>query len=152
MAGRQLCGLLHFLEELCLAAEEIVAHGVSQTVEAVVRAFADLSCVVVPDEAPGEAGLEDVVTEGVLHDLPLEVNGEDEALLGLVHLEGVVGAEGIVPPLKPIREVSGALDGLHAVAHGGRVVALSAACFLVRFVKGDEAVDLVLHVKNLCRG
>ena len=99
-------------------------------------AFADLAGIVVPDEAPGERRLED---------LALEVDGEDEPLLGLVHLEGVVGPEGIVAPLEPLREGDGALDGLHAVAHGGRVVALSAAGFAVCFVERDGAVYDILH-------
>ena len=62
-------------------------------------AFADLAGVVVPDEAPGERRLEDVVAERVLDDFALEVDGEDEPLLGLVHLEGVVGPEGVLAPL-----------------------------------------------------
>ena len=122
-----------------------MAHSRSQTVEAVVGAFADLAGVVVPDEAPGERRLEDVVAERVLDDFALEVDGEDEPLLGLVHLEGVVGPEGIVAPLEPLREGDGALDGLHAVAHGGRVVALSAAGFAVCFVERDGAVYDILH-------
>ena len=108
-------------------------------------AFADLPRIVVPDKAPGEYGLEDVVAERVLDDFALEVDGEDEPLLGLVHLEGVVGPEGIVAPLEPLREGDGALDGLHAVAHGGRVVALSAAGFAVCFVERDGAVYDILH-------
>ena len=108
-------------------------------------AFADLAGVVVPDEAPGERRLEDVVAERVLDDFALEVDGEDEPLLGLVHLEGVVGPEGIVAPLEPLREGDGALDGLHAVAHGGRVVALSAAGFAVCFVERDGAIYDILH-------
>lgn len=47
----------------CLPAEKVVAHGVGQTVEAVVGAFADLSGIVIPDEAPGEYWLEDIVAE-----------------------------------------------------------------------------------------
>lgn len=55
-----------------------MAHSRSQTVEAVVGAFADLAGVVVPDEAPGERRLEDVVAERVLDDFALEVYGKDE--------------------------------------------------------------------------
>ena len=55
----------------CLSAEEIVAHSRSQTVEAVVGAFANLAGVVVTDEAPGERRLEDVVAERVLDDFAL---------------------------------------------------------------------------------
>lgn len=89
-----------------------------QTVEAVVGAFADLPGIVIPDEAPGEHGLEDVVAERVLDDFALEVYGKDEPLLRLVHLEGIVGPEGVLAPLEAVREVGRALDGLHAVAHG----------------------------------
>ena len=51
-------------------------------------AFADLAGVVVPDKAPGERRLEDVVAERVLDDFALEVDGEDEPLLGLGTLKG----------------------------------------------------------------
>ena len=68
-----------------------------------------------------------------------------EALLGLIHLEGVVGAEDVLAPLKSSGEVVRALHGLHAVAHGRGVVALSAACFEVRLVERGEAVDDILH-------
>ena len=51
-------------------------------------AFADLAGVVVPDEAPGERRLEDVVAERVLDDFALEVDGEDEPLLGSYALKG----------------------------------------------------------------
>ena len=97
-------------------------------------AFADLSGIVIPDEAPGEHGLEDVVAERVLDDFALEVYGKDEPLLGLVHLEGIVGPEGVLPPLEAVREVGRALDGLHAVAHGRGVVPLPAAGLAVCFV------------------
>ena len=97
-------------------------------------AFADLAGVVVPDEAPGERRLEDVVAERVLDDFALEVDGEDEPLLGLVHLKGVVGPEGVLAPLEAVREVGRALDGLHAVAHGRGVVPLPAAGLAVCFV------------------
>ncbi len=114
-----------------LPAEKVVTHGAGEPVEAVVGAFSSLAGIVVANKAPAEVGLEDVVTEGVLHHLPLEVNGEDEALLGLVDLEGVIRAEGIVTPLKPLREAVGALHGLHAVAHGRGVVALAVAGLFV---------------------
>ena len=80
-------------------AEKVVAHGAGQTVEAVVGAFADLPRIVVPDEAPGEYWLEDVVAERVLDDFALEVYGKDEPLLRLIHLEGVVGPEGVLAPV-----------------------------------------------------
>lgn len=117
-----------------LPAEKVVAHGAGQTVEAVVGAFADLPRIVIPDEAPGEYGLEDIVAERVLDDFALEVYGKDEPLLGLVHLEGVVGPEGVLAPLEAVREVGRALDGLHAVAHGRGVVPLPAAGLAVCFV------------------
>lgn len=85
--GRQ-AGSLAGCFVCCLSAEEIVAHGRSQTVEAVVGAFADLAGVVVPDEAPGERRLEDVVAERVLDDFALEVDGEDERSLGSYTLKG----------------------------------------------------------------
>ena len=118
----------------CLPAEKVVAHGAGQTVEAVVGAFADLPRIVVPDKAPGEYRLEDVVAERVLDDFALEVYGKDEPLLGLVHLEGIVGPEGVLAPLEAVREVGRALDGFHAVAHGRGVVPLPAAGLAVCFV------------------
>lgn len=94
-------------------------------------AFADLPGIVVPDKTPAEYRLEDVVAERVLDDLALEVDSKDEPLLGLVDFEGVVRAEGVLAPLKALGQVDGALNGLHAVAHGCRVVSLSAAGFLI---------------------
>ena len=98
-------------------------------------ALADLTGIIVADEAPGEYWLEHIVTEGVLDDLALEVDGEDEPLLGLVHFEGVVGPECVLAPLEAAGEVGRALDAFHAVAHGGRVVSLAAAGLAVGFIK-----------------
>lgn len=64
----------------------------------------------------------------------VEVYGKDEPLLWLIHLEGVVGPEGVLAPLEAVREVGRALDGLHAVAHGRGVVPLPAAGLAVCFV------------------
>ena len=46
-------------------------------------AFADLAGVVVPDEAPGERRLEDVVAERVLDDFALEIEAGRRPLLPL---------------------------------------------------------------------
>ena len=47
-------------------------------------------------------GKDDVAARAAVR-VQAEHDGEDEPLLGRVHLEGVVGPEGVLAPLEPLR-------------------------------------------------
>ena len=70
----------------------ILPHEVTEAVEAEVGALPNLGTVVVQDKRPGQDRVEDLIAEGVLHDLVLDAVRLDEPLLRLVDEELIVGS------------------------------------------------------------
>lgn len=119
----------------------ILPHEVTEAVEAEVGALPDLGTVVVQDKRPGQNRVEDLVAEGVLHDLVLDAIRLDEPLLRLIDKELIVGSGAVGSFPKFLLEAGNSLQRVGLYLCDGAFPSLPLAGGPVRCIQICEVVN-----------